>query len=203
MRKFVNKGAVVVGATLVVCAFVVPSMASALSWGTVPSEHILTVTDLAFLAHTPGGNTIGAACHDSTFTSDVKNASVLTFTSAEFSNCVGIGTLAAGCTATPVGTGFPWTVTGPTTNNVQIHGIDIDVSLEPTPSGTTCPGVNLGTRVTGTLTGGTWTSGPHSIDLPINGGGLVAHVGGGLGTLPMTFATGSQLIDRQQTLTLS
>jgi hypothetical protein len=197
MRKFSKKGAVIFGAALAVCAFVMPSMASALSWGTVGSAHTLTATNLGFIVHTTSG-TAGSTCKDVNFTSNVATAARLTITAATFSNCTGQGALGTSCGATAAPTGLPWSATGVTTNNVQIHAVDIDVAFTGA-----CALANTSSRVTGTLTSGTWTgngAGQHSVNLN-TGAGLSAHTA--LGTFPITITGGGLVVDRQQTLTLS
>jgi hypothetical protein len=198
MRKFSKKGAVVFGAVLAVCAFVVPSMASAASWGVVGSEHTLTATDLGFLVNLGASGTIGTTCKDSSFTVTVGSAAALEITTASFNNCTGQGTLGTGCPATAKGTNFPWTVTGITTTNVQIHGVDIDANLGA--AGCMAPGGAA--RVTGTLTGGIWNATLHTVTLPAAGTGLVGHLTG-FGTFPIAITGPRTVIDRQGTLTLS
>jgi len=204
MRKFSKKGAVVFGAVLAVCALVVPSMASASSWGVIGSEHTLTATDLAFLTHVPGSQTLGWTCRDLHFTVDVRSAAVVTVTGAAFTGCVGTGTLGTGCTATVAGTNFHWTATGIATNNVQIHGVDIDIFFETGAGGSECAAAGSSARLTGTLTGATWNGngvGQHSLTLPAAGTGLSVH-SAVFGTLPITIS-GGPVVDRQQTLTLT
>ncbi len=194
MRKFSIKGAVVLSA-LVVCAFA-PAMASAASWGPIGTEHSLTATGLGFTADVNATTQLGAQCADARFTVDVRSAAVVTITSGTFSNCTGTGT-AANCTATVTGTNFDWTATGVTTSNVQIHGVDIDNSF----SGASCPVAGATARLTGTLTGGRWDPGNHSITLGTSSG-LVAHIPALGGSFPVT-VNNQPVIDLQQTITLT
>jgi hypothetical protein len=197
MRKSFRKGAVTVSAVFAVCAFAVPSMASALSWGPIGTEHTLTATGLAFMAHTSFGQ-IGAQCNDSNFNVDVRSAAVITITTATFTNCTGTG-IGANCAAAVHGAGFHWTATGITTSNIQIHGVDITSTF----TGVGCALAGDVARVTGTLTDGTWRgNAAHSITLA-GVMGLVAHIPA-LGNAPFTVTVNDALIiDRQQTITLS
>jgi hypothetical protein len=200
MKKLSKRGAVMFGAAFAICAFVLPSMASAASWGVVGTEHTLTATGLGFTADVSPTLQVGAQCADSRFTVDVRSAAVITITSATFNNCTGTGA-GAGCFVTAHGTNFHWTATGITTSNVQIHGIDIDNSF----SGASCPALVNGSsaRLTGTLTGGRWTgnaAGQHSITLAASHG-LVAH-SALFGTVPATI-NDQLVVDLQQTITLS
>jgi hypothetical protein len=198
MRKFSKKGAVVFGAALAICAFVMPSMASAASWGVVGSAHNLTATGIGFTAHTPIG-ALGAQCADAQFNATVSSAAVSNITSTSFTNCTGTGA-AAGCAVSATGTNFPWAATGLTTTNVQIHGINIDNFF----TGAACPvGNGVASQLTGTLSGGRWTgngSGQHSITLAA-ATGLFSH-SAQLGTSVAT-VNDALVVDRQQTLTLT
>jgi hypothetical protein len=197
MKKFSKKGAVVFGAALAICAFVTPAMASAANWAVVGSEHTLTATNLGFTTHVAGGNQFGWQCGDWQFTADVRSAAVVTITTATFTNCTGTG-LGSGCTDTMKGTNFPWTATGITTSNIQIHGIDIDMFFEGS-----CTAANQAARLTGTLSGARWLGngvGQHSITVT-NATGLVLH-SAAFGSTVVT-VNDALVIDRQQTLTLS
>jgi hypothetical protein len=199
MRKSFRKGAVVFGAVVAVCAFVMPSMASALSWAPVGTAHTLGANGLGFTAHTSMGPA-GAQCANASFTADVRSAAVITITTAAFSNCTGTG-VAANCTATVTASGFHWTATGITTSNVQIHGINILNTF----SGGSCLLPGQTARVTGTLSNGTWRgngAGQHSITLA-DGTGLVAHIPA-LGSTPFVATVSDTLVvDNQGTITLS
>jgi hypothetical protein len=50
-------------------------------------------------------------------------------------------------------------MTAPTTNNIQIHGVDIDVRMENPPGINTCNQVDSQLRLTGTLSGAIFTPG--------------------------------------------
>jgi hypothetical protein len=155
MNTFFKKSAVLFGGALAICAFAVP-MASGASWAVVGTTHVLASSDLSFTATNAGGVSLGSQCLDSEFHADVTSASVLTITGAAFRNCM--GTLVAGnCTTTATAQNLPWTATAVTTTNIQIHGIDVNVAFENTPGNPTACAINGATsRLTGTLTGGSW-----------------------------------------------
>jgi hypothetical protein len=175
MKTLSQKSVLLFGVMLVVCAFV-PSMASAASWsGGGSVTHQLTSNGLAFTAHTsPLGGAAGSSCAVSQFDSDVVSANTIEITRARFDNCMGSG-LASPCTATVVGTGFPWTATATSTTNIQIHGVNVDILFENTPgSATACPAAGAKTLLTGTLTGGSWNSANSTANL-VAEPGLAAH----------------------------
>jgi hypothetical protein len=154
MKKFSKRSVLLFGAVLAVCAFAVPSLASAASWdggGTV--THQLASANLGFTIEAP--QVIGSSCANSEFDSDVVSAATLRITGARFLNCRGTG-LGVNCTVTPTGRNFPWTATAPTTTTIGIDGVHVSVAFENHPDGTAC-GVNgLTTTLTGNLTGGSW-----------------------------------------------
>jgi hypothetical protein len=185
MKKFSAKSGLLFGVMLAVCAFVVPSMASAASWSGL-GTHQLFSPNLSFQAVLNGQNS-GSSCADSRFDADVVNAAVVEITGARFLNCT--GTLAAAdCTATPTGANFPWTATARLTTDIQIHQVDVSVLFETKPGGApgSCAQEGLTVRVTGTLTSGsfdpsaiaadrriTYTSAPGLTAHLLNTGGLV------------------------------
>jgi len=139
-------------------------------------------------------------CNQVQATLDVVSTAVVEITGITFRNCTAAGGAAGtDCTVTATGTNFPWTATARTTNDIQIHGVNIDITFEqPLGGGATC-GAAAGQRfqVTGTLTGGRWTgNATHEIDFPNSGAGLVSHSALGLNS-PIT-PTGTQ-----QTLTVT
>ena len=181
MKMLSQKGLLLFGAVLAVCAFVVPSMASAASWSPINTTHQLFSPNLSFNGLTAlPDTTIGSSCAASEFDVDVASASTLEITSGSFQACRGSGS-AADCTATAVGTRFPWTATGPSTTDVQIHGIHVDVLFEVGP-GLPCTGAN-GAKITltGTLTGGSWDPSSITANRRVtyrNASGLTGHAGG-------------------------
>ena len=48
MKKFSKKGVLLFAGAMAVCAFAMPAMASASSWGTVGTHHTLTSSNLGF-----------------------------------------------------------------------------------------------------------------------------------------------------------
>jgi hypothetical protein len=200
MKMFSKRGVLLFGAALMVCAFAVPSMASAASWGVIGSTHVLDSSDLSFLGHTTSG-TLGEVCADSQFHSDVRNTAILTITSASFKNCMGTGALGANCTVTRTSTRFPWSATGASTTNVQIHDVHVDVKYENTPGNPTACAVN-GAIVTwtGTLNSGSWNASTHSVTFT-NATGLVATSTSLAGVTNVTVS--GTIRDTAQTLTLT
>jgi hypothetical protein len=185
-------------AAMAVCAFVMPSMASGSSWGLIATTHSLDSANLSFAVQSPVGP-LGWSCNETRFHVDVLNAAALRVTAATFRSCGGVG-VAAGCTVTNVGTGFSWTITGPTTTNVQIHNVDLHMRFETSPgSPGSCVFNGMDSRLTGTLTGGSWDAGQHEVTFAA-ATGLTLH-STFLGAPPVT-VTGT-VRDTTQTLTLT
>jgi hypothetical protein len=199
MKKFSTKSALLFAAAMAVCAFAMPSMASAASWGVVGSEHTLHSPNAGFVNDVGG---ITSSCTNSTFTVDVSSAANLEVTSAAFRDCTTSGAAIGDCRTTSVATNLPWTATAVTTSNIQIHGIRIDVFLEDLPTGNTCGADGLSILVTGTTSLGRWTgnaAGQHAMDL--NGGpGLASHSPLGAG---QALTANGLFRDTQQTLVVN
>jgi hypothetical protein len=183
MLKMVSKKSMLLlGAAMALCAFVLPSVASAASWSPVgTTDGRLDSNNLGFSLPATGS---GSSCGAVSFSVTVHSAAVATVTGASFNQCVGDLGGANGCTATATGTGFPWRATAVATNNIQIHGVDIDVLFEGAAG--VCNQNGLQVRLTGTVSGGVFTPGAagstRRIDLA-GATGLVAHIPG-VGTLP-------------------
>jgi hypothetical protein len=193
MKKLSQRSVLLFGVMLVVCAFV-PSMASAASWFQVGTTHQLFSPNLGFLAHTsPLSGPAGAACNASEFDADVVNTNTLEITDGRFVDCHGVaGTQTANCTATSVGTNFPWTATATSTTNIQIHGVRIDILFANTPgNATNCLGAGAKSLLTGTLTGGSWNAATNEAFL-VNETGVTAHfLGLGVVNFSSTTVTGT------------
>lgn len=176
MKNLSQRGVLLFGVMLAVCAFAVPSMASAASWSPFGTTHHLFSPNLAFSvtgAPVPGA---GWSCPGVSLDADVVNANTIVITSAGFQQpCMGIGP-AVNCTTTPLATGFPWTATATSTTNVQIHNVNVAVTFENTPGNATACGLGHATiLLTGTVTGGSWN--PASNDLLLSGlSNLTAHL---------------------------
>jgi hypothetical protein len=177
------------------CASAVPSMASAASWGTVGSTH--TITGRSFGIHIFWPITARIGCSDSHKHSTVLSAAVMTITSASFSNCAGEGAIAT-CNVTMQATSLPWSATGPSTSNVTIDGVRLDILFENKP-GTSCPIASASATLTGNLQSGAWDAAAHQVTYN-NATGLVAH-SAALGSA--SAAVSATLQDLTQTLTLS
>jgi hypothetical protein len=175
MKRFPKKGILLFAGALAVCAFVLPSMTSAASWSPIAgSDHVIDSPNLG-LTSVVGGAGLTASCTSSSFTAVVVNAQDLQIRAGAFGGCTASGAFVGDCTYTATPTGFPWTATGVTTSNIQIHGIHIDLTFEDMPARPgSCTNLNGGKlTVTGTLTGGNAT-GNGRMDFN-NAEGLVIH----------------------------
>ncbi len=197
MKKFSKKGALLFVAAMALCAFAMPSMASASSWGTVGSHHTLNST--AVVGFTAPALGTSSDCATTTFTATVTSTANVEIDSGSFTGCTATGGAATvgKCTATATPTNFPWTATAVTTSNIQIHGVNVDVTFENHPGSSACIAAGLKLQITGTLTGARWDGNTaHSINL--NGAdGLVAH-GGPISPTPVV--TTGTVTDAQETL---
>jgi hypothetical protein len=204
MKNLPTRRAMLFIGAMVVCAFAMPSMASAATWGMPGTEHTLDSTNFGFTTTIGGFGEVSSSCSSSTLTANVRSASALTVTSASFRGCTAIGPTIGTCTATSTATPNPnldWTVTGATTSNVQIHDMAIDFTLERAPGSALCLTVDgFRITVTGTLGGGQWTgNGANQHEVVFNNDtGFVLH---GPSTHPIT--TSGTFRDTQQTLTLT
>jgi hypothetical protein len=198
MKKFSKKGVLLFAAAMALCAFAMPSMASAASWGVVGTEHTLDSGNLGFISD---GSGISSECSRAQFTLNVATATHLEITGASFTGCTWVGSIGT-CTATSTATSLPWTATAVTTSSVTINRVNINVFLENHPGSAACGAAGLTLRTTGTLVGARWTgngAGQHALD--VNGGtGLVLHSALGNGQ-PIT-PTG-RIADTQGTLTIN
>jgi len=202
MKKLSKKGVLLFAAAMALCAFAMPSMASAATFGPANSEHTLDGINVGFINDANG---VSSKCQRTQFTAHIPSGSgVLEITSTSFINCTIAGAAIGTCTTTATGTNFPWTATATTTSNIQIHGINIDVTFENHPGSSACGAAGLKLLFTGTLSGARWTGdpGPREIDLPSGPGGasgLFSHSILGNGQ-PVTL-TGT-IFDTQNTLTV-
>jgi hypothetical protein len=182
LKKVSKKSMLLLGAVLALCAFVMPSMASAESWVGSGDIHSANLGFQSF-----GAVPSTSACNAVTFNTTVDNAAVLTITTASFSRCHGSGGMAIGCTVTATGTKFPWRATAVSTSDIRIHDVHIDVRFETTPpaGGTACNANGRDVTLTGTLGAGFGTQtvfNPATKTVVFtNTTGLTAHV---LGVIP-------------------
>jgi hypothetical protein len=176
MKKFSQRGVLLFGAMLAVCAFM-PSMASAASWFQVGTNHSLFSSNLNFTTNIPTiGGQVGSQCNRTEFTTSVVNTNTIEVTAGGFADCM--GTLGQNqCTATATGNNFPWTATATSTTNVQIHGVHVTVVFENTPGNLNACQVPGTVTLTGTLTGGSWNPANNTLNLSDSQtDGLTAHV---------------------------
>jgi hypothetical protein len=165
MRTSLTKYVLLLAGVITVSAFAVPSMAPAESWGPLGTEHTLNSPDFSIDLPGPLEWYLNTSCAQTTFTVQVRSPAALAITSATFKGCTATGFTYGNCTATLTATNLPWTITGVTTANVQIHNIRIDQRYDARPDGTgncTVVGTTSNT-VTGTLTGGSWNGSQHQV----------------------------------------
>jgi hypothetical protein len=184
MKKFSKKGVLQFAGAMAVCAFVMPSMASASSWGPNGLHTVLHSSNIGFTSTSPVFGRVSSSCTRSSFTANVVSGSNLNISQASFGgHCIWIFadvTTVPTCTATQTSTALPWRGTATTTSNIQIHGINIDITFENTPGNTSCSASAVNDAkllITGTLTGGQWNGnavGQRSVTFA-NDHGLTAH----------------------------
>jgi hypothetical protein len=178
-----KKSMLLLGAALALCAFVLPSVASAASFVPVgTTDGRIDSGNLGFSLTATGA---GSSCTASSFGGVIHSSVVATITAASFANCHGDLGPSVGCTTTATGTNFPWRLTPTDTTRIEIHGVDIDVHFETTP-GTLgeCGQTGLNIRLTGTVVVSFTPGAAGSRIIDFNGGlGLVAHLPG-IGSLP-------------------
>jgi hypothetical protein len=184
MKKLSGKSVVLFGVVLVVCAFAVPSMASAASF-TGLGTHQLFSPNLSFNAPTAA---LGWSCADSRFDIDINNGNDGIITGGRFQNCRGLpGTAAGNCTMTLTGTKFPWTATAAAgTDNLQVHGVHVDMAFEALPgtAASECLANGVQATLTGTLTGGSWNPTSREITFQ-DDDGLINHFNTGAASAPV------------------
>jgi hypothetical protein len=203
MKKLLKKGVLLFAGVMAVCAFAMPAMSSAASWGVVGTEHTLHSANFGFTTTHPMLGAISSSCAESTFTLDVRNAAALTITNASLKNCTSSGPNIGDCAVTTIATTLPWTATGVTTSNVQIHDIRIDWRFETKPGGAagSCTQVNGESIVlTGTWSGGAWNAAQHEVIY--NSAELTAH-GFTFGIDNVPWTTTGTIRDTAQSLTLT
>ena len=203
MKKLSTKGILRFAGAMAACAFVLPSVALASSWGPIGGpDHVLDSPNIGFVG-VFSGEGVTSRCTSSSFTATVRSAADMQITAGSFNGCTWSGASVGNCTMTWTPTGFPWTATAVTTSNLQIHNIDIDVTFENAPgTGASCFGFFPGAKATftGTLTGGNWTGGgQHSLDFN-SSTGLLWHWAVG-NNIPFTLT--ASLSDTRQTLTVT
>lgn len=175
MKKSSRRGLLLFAGAMAVCAFVLPPVASASSWGPIGTHHTLDSPNFGYTSQI-GANGVSSSCTASSFTARVLSAGDLSISTGTFGGlCTASGAAIGDCTITTQATGFPWRATAVSTSNIQIHGIDIDYTFENSPGGF-CNLAGTKTTITGTLTGGRWTGNTSDprIDFS-NAEGLVTH----------------------------
>lgn len=204
MTKFFKQSAVRFAAVAAVCAFAMPSVASAASWGPVGTEHTLDSANLGFTAISQFIGPITSSCSSSSLTARVTNAAVLTITGVSFLGCTTVNPTIGTCTTTWTATGLPWSATAITTTTVQIHAVRFDVIYENSPGSTSClkDATGIPITVTGTIDGGQWNPGSHEV-LFSNASGLVSDPSTTLFTYAGPAPLRGTFRDTQQSLTVT
>jgi hypothetical protein len=181
MKKFSKKGILLFAAAMALCAFAIPSMASAASFSPVGLENTLHSNDVGFTTSGPAFGRIQSNCTRTSLTVQVTRASDLDVTGATFGGHCTMQFLdvpgAPVCTMTEAATTLPWTGTAPSATNITILRIRIDVGLENTPGNINCSTAGLtgsSIIITGNLTGGVYNNGPRTL-VYSNAPGLVSH----------------------------
>jgi hypothetical protein len=163
------------GTVMALCAFLLPSVASATSWSPVgTTDGRIDSSNLGFSSPALG---VGIFCSSTTLSVSVDSGALATITGADFANCHGnVGSFVVGCTVTYPATNLPWRVTPVNTTNIDIHGVDIDLTFETTP-GTLgeCANTGLTMRLTGTLSA-SFTPGPPRVFDFTGSTALLAHI---------------------------
>ena len=193
LKKVSKKSLLLFGVVMALCAFVLPSMASAASWFPIGTTGRIDSGNLGFSITALNS---GSTCNQTTFHVLVHNAQLATITAASFVDCHGDVSGSVGCTTTAVGTNFPWRATPVNTTAIQIHGVDIDVSFETTPNTPNeCANTGLNIRLTGTVTA-SYTPTAHRFDF-LGATGLFAHLGAlnGVATVARGNATPTGLLN--------
>jgi hypothetical protein len=203
MKKLSKKGVLLFAAAMALCAFAMPSMGSAASWGSLTNtDHTLHSPNIGFTSPSAAGD-IASSCTSSSFTSNIASTQNLEITTGRFGGlCTATGPGIGTCTATATGTKFPWTATPVATNNIQLHGVHIDITFVNVPGLSPCANLlNQSITITGTLTGGRWTgnaSGSRALDFS-NAEGLVSHFAA-LATNNTQITTRGYITDAQNSL---
>ena len=192
-----RKSLLLFGVVLALCAFVLPSVASAAGFEPAGAGALGTGTiDSGTLGFSIPGLNSGSACTSSQFHVQVHSTTVATITAGRFANCHGSVGGAVGCTTTATGVGFPWVATAESTSNIVIHNANVHVVFETTPGTLNeCGNNGLNLRWTGNVT---ISYTPVGKVFDFNGGtGLSMHIPG-LGTIPTTprgFAAATGLLN--------
>jgi hypothetical protein len=183
MKKLSTKGALLFASAIAVCAFALPAMASAATWhGPFPSTHLLDAPgtnnpnnrlSITRDAAPPSG---GWVCGFAQFHLDILSPTDARVTNFVTNGCHGTG-LFINCTVTLKAGNLPWTVTNPSTHDIEIHDIDITEQYENTPGSASACAAPVTITTTGTLRNGTWTNPGHELEFN-NAPGLITHPAG-------------------------
>jgi hypothetical protein len=197
MKKLSKKSVLLFAAAMALCAFAMPSMAGAVSFTVINSEHTLDSSNVGFGTDSGPLGVINSNCTASSFTGTVASAANAEITAASFGGtCTATGSTLGHCLVDATAVNLPWTVTALSSSDVQIHGIHVNVVFTQTTPDATCnlPGASV--TITGTVTGA-WNNTSHHLTLS-NAPGLTGDnpLGNSVVTARGTFR------DTQQTLTI-
>jgi hypothetical protein len=185
MKKVFTKSVLLFAGAMAVFAFVMPSMASASSWGPIGLHTALHSADIGFTTTSPTFGRLTSSCTRSSFTANVASATNLNISTGTFGgHCTAVFSDVPGaptCTATVASQRLlSWQATATTTSNIQIHNFHMDITVENTPGSVSCSSSAVNharVLLTGTLTGGQWSGnavGQRSVTFN-NDEGLTAH----------------------------
>jgi hypothetical protein len=154
LRIVSTKSLLLLGVAMALCAFALPSVASAASWAPVgTSDGRIASGNLGFSFTPPFAVPMGWVCTASSFNVTVDSAAVATITGVSFADCHGVLGTFVGCTTTATAINLPWRATPVDTTRIEIHGVNVDVSSATTPGTLNeCPNTGLNVRWTGTPT---------------------------------------------------
>jgi hypothetical protein len=199
MKKLPKKGVLLFAAAMALCAFAMAPMAGAASWTALGSEHTLDSPDFGFTATTAVG-AVTAQCTQSSLTATVSSATNLSITAASFGgHCAAHGPAFGTCTVTELPVTFPWTATGISTSNVQIHQEHITVVFHQWTPHPTCNVAGEVWTLVGTPNSGTSFNNTERALIFSNAEGMTAQ-SAALGTFAVTLR--GTFRDTQQTLSL-
>ena len=192
MKKFSRKSVLLFAAVVALCAFAMPSMASAGNWAGAPATHTIDSSNLSMFISAVNA---GWICTSTSFDVDVKSpaSNLLTITGANFGSCSGTNGF-SGCTIDITASGLDWNANGSTPSNVSISTVRWAMRFTPT-----CSFAGTIVDVEGTLNAGVINNATHSLSLT-NAPGLTGFIAG---SLIGSVVVNGTLTDTSGTLTLS
>jgi hypothetical protein len=170
MKKYVMKRVVLIASVMALAVVAVPAMASATPvWGPVGSSASLDASNFSM-----NTSAFGWTCQKVHLGVHTRKpaSSTLDVTAATFTNCIGNGSLAGGCSVNQTATGLPWTAEALGGTAVKINVANVNMTLVGS-----CPYAGATTFYSGPLTPGTWTAAMHKLQYTSSGGLFVSGIG--------------------------